>query len=415
MTPVTYNTMISAKDEAYRYDLRRRLARHGIENGIKPTARDWKCSPNTVRKWVRRYKGQGLPGLREHSHATESCPHKTGPSLTRRIIKLREQTGFGARRLKVEFDLPCSHGAIHRIIRQAGLVKPRRTKRVKKNDLRRVKAQLRAFELVQMDVKYLTDLARYLPAIELHGCPAYEYTIRDVRTGALFMGFSDRLSKTAACMAIERFLRHLKAFGVDPKSVTVQTDNGTEFDGTMVHASEGGFTPSVEAFGASHRFIPPGCSNANADVETVHSLIEAELFDREDMRGRRDFLEKIGTWQANFNLARPNSYQGWRTPRERLIEAAPELDARILLLAPMDLDRLSALTPSRRPGAHTDWVFDGEDRRTLHQLAPRASPHPGVQHQPGHPDPGFCSISRTCEGDTSPVRMASLSHHANTS
>jgi transposase InsO family protein len=377
--------MVSAKDEAYRFAIRRQLVRDALEKGIKPTARAWGCSRNTVRKWLRRYQAEGLAGLKERSHAPKSCPHKTSPALERRIVKLRKKTHQGARRLVQEHDLPCSHNAVHRIIQEHGLVKKRRTRRVKKNDLRRVKAQLRAFELVQMDVKYLTDLAPYAPAIKQAGCPTHQYTIRDVRTGALFMGFADGLSKTAACIAIERFLRHLKALGVDPSSVTIQTDNGTEFDGTMVHRSDAGFTATLERYGADHRFIPPGCSNANADVETVHNLIEQEFFDLEDFRSRRDFFEKAGTWQGYFNISRPNSYQGWRTPRERLQEADSKIDPRVLLLPPMDLDRLKALTPERRPGNHTDWVFDGEDRRTLHQLAARASPSPGGQHQPGHP------------------------------
>jgi transposase len=378
--------MARSNDEVFKFNVRRQMAVHALEHGIRATAKAFGAARNTVRLWLRRYKAEGPSGLKERSHAPQSCPHKTGPELEKRIVRLRKQTGFGARRLVEEFDLPCSHNAVHRIIQEHGLVKQRRTKRQKKNDLRRVKAQLKAFELVQMDVKYLTDIAHYLPAIRQRGCPAFEYTIRDVRTGALFLGFSDARSKTAACIAIELFLRHLKALGVDPSSVTIQTDNGAEFDGTTVHKSDAGFTPTLERHGARQRFIPPGCSNANADVETVHNLIENEFFDREDIRNRRDFFEKVSTWQAYFNLARPNSYQRWRTPRERLQEAAPQIDQRVLLLPPVDLDRLKALTPDRRPGNHTEWVFDGEDRRTLHQLAARASPSPGGQHQPGHPD-----------------------------
>lgn len=45
------------------------------------------------------------------------------------VIRLRKQTGFGAERLKQEFHLNCSVGAIARILRQRALVRPRKKSR----------------------------------------------------------------------------------------------------------------------------------------------------------------------------------------------------------------------------------------------------------------------------------------------
>ena len=174
--------MISAKDNRFRFDLRRRLVADARRIGIKPTARKWGCSRNTVRLWLRRYTRQGLQALKALSHAPHSCPHKSSTEIEKRILQLRKRTGYGPRRLKMEFDLAVGHNAIARILRERALTRKPKTKRQKKNDLRALKARLAPFERVQMDIKYLNDSAFYLPQMHSRGLPKYQYTIRDTRT-----------------------------------------------------------------------------------------------------------------------------------------------------------------------------------------------------------------------------------------
>jgi transposase len=370
--------MIAAKDKRFRFDLRRRLAADARKLGIKAAARSWHCSRNTVRLWMRRFDAEGLAGLKGRSHAPRRCPHKTSPEVEKKVLHLRRRTGYGPRRLKMEFDLPCGHGAIARILRAHKLTRRRRTRRQKKNDLRAVKAALAAFETVHMDIKYLNDIPEYLPQMRLRGLPEYQYTIRDVRTGLLFLAFADQISKSHACVCVRRFLRHLGRYNVPLSRVTIQTDNGSEFDGQLSASDDRGFIHAIEALAAAHRFIPPGCSNANADVESSHALIESEFYERERFRGTGEFLAKAWTYPCHFNLTRKNSYQGWRTPLERLAQAAPELSARVTLLAPVFLD---SLLPSAPRGQRASLRRQG-----LQSLIdPAARTPPGGQHQPGHP------------------------------
>ncbi|MBS3764200.1 MAG: transposase [Planctomycetes bacterium] len=379
MPPVPYSTMMKSKDKEFRFEIRLRLAQDALKLGVRPTARKWECARNTVKRWKKRYQKEGREGLRERSHAPKSCPHKISQELEEEIVRLRKRSGFGARRLKEEFDLPCGHNAIHRVIREHGLTRKRKTKRQKKNDLRAVKAKLEAFEKVQMDIKYLTDIDRFLPQIRLKGLPSFQYTIRDVRTGLLFVAYADHISKSHACAAVGRFLTHLRRHGVDLSEVTIQTDNGTEFDGQVIHQTDQGFRHVVEdTMEASHRFIPPGCSNANADVETTHNLIETEFYERGIFQDRDEFLAKAWAYQAYFNLNRKNSYQNWKTPIQRLQEAAPELSRKICLLPPVDLDTLLPTAPEQSGESLTEEM--------LRHLSDPGSRHPPPgQHQPRHP------------------------------
>ena len=381
---------MSSKDKTFRFDMRKHLVQDVLCLPVKATARKWGCSRNTVRLWLRRYLAQGLQGLKERSHAPASCPHRTPPDLEQEVLRRRRQSGFGARRLKEQFDLPCSHGAIGRILREHHLTRKHKTKPQKKNDLRAVKALLRAFERVEMDVKYLTGLPFYLPQIELLGLPRFQYTIRDARTGLLYLCFADQISKTHAAAAAAHFLRHLRRHGVPLQSAGLQTDNGAEFDGQSVRARPQGFTPTVQRLDAGHGFIPPACPNANADVETVHSLMEAEFYDRELFRDRAEFLGKAWTYNQFFNLVRKNSYQGWRTPLERLRQAAPHLPQAVALLAPVHLDTLLPRAPGRRPSSLSDLLID--EAPAYSPITPVSHP-PGGQHQPRHPGPCTCGRS----------------------
>lgn len=140
-------------------------------------------------------------------------------------------------------------------------------------------------------------------------------------------------------MAAERHLDHLKSYGIEPADIIFQTDAGTEFSGTVRKKAERGFTYKVEeVYGAKHCFIPPGCSNANADVESSHALIEQEFYDIEDFTGIKDFLNKATVYQNYFNFVRPNSYKGGKTPWQIIQKERPGLSPRVLFLPPIMLD-----------------------------------------------------------------------------
>ena len=118
------------------YNHRLRLVQHARQHGIKPAARAFATTVPTVRKWLRRFQQHGPSGLREHSRAHQHCPHKTPPEIEQQVLALRRKLPtFGAARLKREFDLTVSHMAIQRIWREHGLIRKRKKKYKRKQDL----------------------------------------------------------------------------------------------------------------------------------------------------------------------------------------------------------------------------------------------------------------------------------------
>jgi transposase InsO family protein len=170
--------------------------------------------------------------------------------------------------------------------------------------------------------------------------------------------YADELSVTYAELTARRLLKHLQHYGVDPQEVQIQTDRGSEFDGQATRKDGQGFTHTIERdFGAHHRLLLKANPNANADVESFHHHEEREFFDIEDFRSPDDFWEKITTYQDYWNIGRPNSYKGWRTPLEILRQADPTLKPQVLLLPPLWLPTLLPIpqgghdVPNRSHGA----------------------------------------------------------------
>lgn len=261
--------------------MRHRLVQAALQQGIRPTARAFGCSRNTVRKWLRRFLAEGKAGLQEQSRAPKRIPHKTPAEVEQRVLEARDQIPcFGPQRLKQEFDLPCSTGAIGRILRQAGRSRPRKKPRRPARSLAAAKLQWLAFGLLQIDVKDLSDLPGYRELIPF-GLPRYPLTARIVPEGAIWLAFSAVNDSTYALLFADRLLEHFGRSGVDLAQLVVETDNGSEFEGhwNRRHGLPP-FTKLVEQKYRcrAHRFNPPHRSTYNSDVEAVHGLREPEFY-----------------------------------------------------------------------------------------------------------------------------------------
>ena len=280
----SYYEIYRMKGERFR--LRQRVVADARRMGVKAAARAHGCARNTVRKWLRRDVPGCSPALKGLSRAPKSCPHKTPAEVEAEVVRLRKMTGYGAERLKREFNLPCGQKAIQRIIRQRGLTRPRKKKHATKKSLREVKKGWRLFEQICVDTKHLCDIPQYWPQMTGLGLPRFQYTARDVTSGLVFVAYADEISKTYATLFSAVVSEHLRDCGVDLAGIEWQSDNGPEFKDSPASP---GLPSLVRSVGSGHHFIPPGACTWQGDVETIHRLQEDEFFDRETFRGLADF------------------------------------------------------------------------------------------------------------------------------
>ncbi len=320
------------------FHLRYRLAMAAQQAGIRAAARQLACARNTVRKWLRRYQDQGKAGLREQSRRPRHIPHQTSPAIERQVLAVRRRIPcFGPRRLKRDFDLPCSTGAIARILRQHALTRSRKKPHRPRRNLSAEKMTWRPLSRLQIDTKDLSDLPPYRPLLDTAAFPRYQFTARLVPEGALWLAFSEFNDSTYALLFADRLLACFQKHGVRLADLTVQTDNGSEFGGNWNRKSLPPFTRLVEQKWKcrKHRFNPPHRPTHNSDLESVHGIMEPEFYELETFARPSDLVRKAWAYQLYFNLLRQNSNKGDQAPATLCAQRAPYVRSGIFYLPPL--------------------------------------------------------------------------------
>ena len=348
-----YSMTIKGSSKEHRLSVKQQVVRYAQVHGIKPSKRKFGIHRNTIRTWLRRYEEEGINGLLDKRKGPKNIHHKTPEAVEQLVIAMRSRAPcYGAKRIKYFFDPPCGKSAIQRIIKQNGLTKRRRKKYQKKQDLREVKSLYRVFTHLQYDLKHLRDIACYWAQMKLFDLPQYQYTVRDTRSGWVFLGYSNELSELNARVMIDYVINFMKsAIPIETQDILVQTDNGAEFSGAGRRVKTATFVRALlEDLKVNHAYIPPGCCNANADVESFHNTIEEEFFDLTEVDSRDDFFRKVETYRLWYNVERPNFSKKGCSPLDIVdTEYSNELDqGRLIRISTIDLDKIACITPEMR-------------------------------------------------------------------
>ena len=127
---------------------------HRIESGwtVAAAAESMNISRQCAHKWWRRYRDEGLDGLRDRSSRPLSCPHQTPARVERRIVALRQSRRLGPARLAGIVGVPAS--TVHRVLVRHGVNRLRWMDRPTGRVVRRIETS-HCGELVHIDVKKL--------------------------------------------------------------------------------------------------------------------------------------------------------------------------------------------------------------------------------------------------------------------
>ena len=201
------------------------------------------------------------------------------------------------------------------------MLKRKRRKSRTKQDLRAVKAQWRLFEQTCLDTKDRIDIPELWPQLQRWHLPKVQYTAREVVRGLQLIAFADERALIYSAFFAELLITHLQSCGVALLDGRFQTDHGSEFIGAWNARDDSVFTKTVQAVnGLVHHTIPAAAHTWQADVETVHALIEDEFYGVETFHSRSHFLEKAAAYNLWFNVARKNSSKNHKTPWEIVTE-----------------------------------------------------------------------------------------------
>jgi hypothetical protein len=322
---------------------RYQMVQYAFAKGVKPAARHFHTSPPVVRKWASRFQTNGYFGLEDRSHRPLHSPNETPQPIKDQIVALKgKYKRFGAEHIRILENLTLAPKTMRKIWKEAKIPSRKRPKKhVTKNNLRAVKKLFQLFQFVMEDTKDLMDIPEYYLPAKLLNLPKVQYTFREVSCGILFLGFANERSLTHAKLFAAYTNHFLKKFKALPAESRRQTDNGSEYIGSWNAKEPSAYTRTIELLpGQRHQTIYPGAHRMQADVETIHNLMELEFYEIEQFENRSDFMAKATAYQLFFNLHRPNSYKENKTPWQLSQEKRPDLDQHLLMIPPVDLDRL---------------------------------------------------------------------------
>ena len=313
-------------------EVRRRLAvlRHVEEEtgNVAMTCRYFGISRQLYYTWLRRYRAEGLEGLRARSRRPHSHPKATSTDVVGKIIHLRQNYHFGPDKiqmyLKRYHDVDISKSGVWRILKRLDLNRLPASQRYKRHDRRwkRYEKQLPGHR-VQIDVKFIEPLPAATTAAATSGEPVraarrryYQYTAIDDCTRLRVLKIYPANNQKTAIQFLDYVLSRLP-FGVE----VIQTDNGAEF--------QSAFHWHVLDKGIQHVYIKPRTPRLNGKVERSHRIDAEEFYRLLDgvlIDDSQLFRDKLQEWEDYYNYHRPHGGLGGQTPYERLRQktAAPQ-------------------------------------------------------------------------------------------
>ena len=291
-------------------DKRLEMVHMAHEIGYKPTARFYKTDRNTVRKWCRRYALEGIDGLKDRSKKPITSPSRIKQKDIDKITNVSKQAKLKKKyitvnnvRKKTKIKL-YSDATINRYINKA-LGKNRNNKKdVTNGNSTAFKQYLKPFEIIQVDIKYLTDIDNLKPYFDINNdkaLPKYQITARDVLTGFPLVAYCYEKTPYNTTKFLEKvllpFLQQFKY--VNLKDIVIQTDNGTEFTNKYINTKTGKeakdtiFTMYINKKFKKHRTNIPGHCTANSEVENFHWNIERDCLAWEDIVDSKSLLKYV--------------------------------------------------------------------------------------------------------------------------
>ena len=332
-----YTIMRQSKDPKY---WRFQMSIHAQEYGIKPTARKFKTTIKTVKKWLSRYKEKGYDGLNDESRRPKCSPRRIPQERRDYLVKLKKKyKRIGSAQIKYLQKLPEGKRTLEKIWREAGISRKRRKKHQTKQNLREMKRKWGLFQQIDEDTKDLKDIPEYWIQMKAKGLPKIQYTARDVNSGLVYICFAYERSLKNSEYFADYVSEHLKLNGINLSKTIRQTDNGSEFIGAWNAKEDSIYTETIQKIrGQRHVTIPPGAHRFQSDVETFHNLIEVELYELENYSSVQNFLNKAYSYMLYFNLERINTYKENKTPIQLAKTKKSDITESIAMLPPIILD-----------------------------------------------------------------------------
>lgn len=270
-------------------------------------------SERTLKRWVAIYKKEGVVGLTPKSTAPKTQPHETPINIKERVIALRKQTKLCAQKLhwklkKQGLVVPVS--TVSKIIKQEGLTRKYRTKKVKYKYLR---AERQPGELLEMDVKHVPG--------HIANKRYFQYTVIDTATRWRHLEVFDAESTYHAVRMMEivkeKFHHTIRALKTDNHSTFTNYYLGTNHRSDLGVKTLHALDVWCKENDVVHYLIDPGKPQQQGTIERSHREDQEKFYEQYTFTSVHDLKKKIRIWNEYYNDLEHCSLDG-KTPNEMI-------------------------------------------------------------------------------------------------
>jgi transposase InsO family protein len=297
------------------------LAVLGDGRTVSEVAADWGVSRRTLHRWLARYEGDGLEGLKNRSHRPAQSPNLMPPAVEAMVLEMRRSHPYwGARRIAIELahkrvEAAASESAVYRCLVRAAAIDPISRQRRRETWKRWERGA--PMELWQLDLVHgflLADgtSAKALTGVDDHSryCVSARLMPRE-RTQSVCDGFSSALN----------------TYGTPAQ---VLTDNGKVFTGRFAQ-------PPVEVLfdricrenGVDHILTQPRSPTTTGKIERFHKTLRVEFDTRQVFRNLKTAQAALDEWVNYYNTQRPHQSLADATPESRFHAGADQPQHRL--------------------------------------------------------------------------------------
>jgi transposase InsO family protein len=293
---------------------RERIVRQ-VESGQAPeaVAEAAGVCPRTVRKWIDRYRREGLAGLQDRSSQPHRLRQPTPQPVVDEIQRLRRQRWTGK---EIAAETGVSPATVSRVLRRLGLNKLSALEPAE--PIRRYERQ-KPGELIHLDIKKLGRIGsvghritgRYSGAVNRHHGIGWEFVhvcIDDASRVAFVQVMPDQRKESAVAF-LEAAMDYFAGLGI--RVERVMTDNGS------CYCSKA-FRATCKRLGLRQIFTKPYTPKTNGKAErfiqtALREWAYARAYHSSDQRSA-----DLSNWLHRYNWHRPHGSLKANTPISRL-------------------------------------------------------------------------------------------------
>jgi transposase InsO family protein len=289
------------------------MVRRVVEGGQTPGAVSEAVGvcPRTVRKWVARYRAEGVAGLRDRSSRPHRLRHPTPPEIVARIEVLRRERWTGT---QIARETGVSKATVARVLRRLGL---NRLKALEPAEPVRRYEREHPGELIHIDIKKLNRF--HEPGHRVTGDRRqgrsegagweFVHVCIDDASRIAFTQIRPDETQASAVPFLKAAVAYYKCLGV--KVSRVMTDNGPCYKSFA-------FARACKRLGLKHIRTKPYTPKTNGKAERFIQTALREWAYARTYQTSEQRAAELPLWMHRYNWHRPHGSIGAVPPISRL-------------------------------------------------------------------------------------------------